>query len=101
MIRGAGFFRVGSNGTSAFTVPRKCKGSELASWEISLKPKLPIKKIIGERQDRCLYYSGTKIIKKGRRRKKFETVQLWYCKDCDSVFGPRALKGKPVDSCDP
>ncbi len=38
-------------------------------------PKLPIKKIIGERQERCLYCSGTKIIKKGKRRKKFETVQ--------------------------
>jgi hypothetical protein len=57
-------------------------------------PKLPIKTIIGERQDRCLYCSGTKIIRKGKRRKKFETIQLWYCKDCDTVFGPRALKGK-------
>ncbi len=61
---------------------------------VSSMPKLPIKKIIGERQDRCLYCSGTKIIKKGRRRKKFETIQLWYCKDCDTVFAPRALKGK-------
>ncbi len=56
--------------------------------------KLPIKKIIGERQERCLYCSGTKIIRKGKRRKKFETVQLWYCKDCDTVFAPRTLKGK-------
>ncbi len=51
-------------------------------------PKLPIKKIIGDRQERCLYCSGTKIIKKGKRRKKFETVQLWYCKDCDTIFAP-------------
>lgn len=57
-------------------------------------PKLPIKHTIGERQERCLYCSGTHIIKKGKRRKKFETVQLWYCKDCDHVFTPRALKGK-------
>ncbi len=57
-------------------------------------PKLPIKKIIGDRQERCLYCSGTKIIKKGKRRKKFETVQLWYCKDCDTVFAPRTLNGK-------
>ena len=57
-------------------------------------PKLPIKKIIGDRQERCLYCSGTKIIRKGKRRKKFETVQLWYCKDCDTVFAPRELKGK-------
>ena len=57
-------------------------------------PKLPIKKLIGDRQERCLYCSGTKIIKKRKRRKKFETVQLWYCKDCDTVFAPRTLKGK-------
>ncbi len=43
-------------------------------------PKLPIKKLIGDRQERCLYCYGTKIIRKGKRRKKFETVQLWYCK---------------------
>ncbi len=57
-------------------------------------PKLPIKKLIGDRQERCLYCYGTKIIRKGKRRKKFETVQLWYCKDCDTVFAPRTLKGK-------
>ncbi len=57
-------------------------------------PKLPQKHIIGARQERCLYCSGTHIIKKGKRRKKFETVQLWYCKDCDVVFAPRTLKGK-------
>ena len=57
-------------------------------------PKLPIKITIGARQERCLYCSGTRIIKKGKRRKKYETVQLWYCKDCDAVFAPRALKGK-------
>ena len=57
-------------------------------------PKLPFKNIIGERQERCLYCSSTRIIKKGKRRKKFETVQLWYCKDCDTVFAPRSLKGK-------
>ena len=32
--------------------------------------------------------------KEGTRRKKFETIQLWYCKDCDVVFTPRPLKGK-------
>ena len=57
-------------------------------------PNLSHKYIIGESQERCLYCSGTKITKKGKRRKKFETVQLWYCKDCDAVFTPRALKGK-------
>ena len=53
-----------------------------------------MKNIVGSLQERCLYCSGRRITKKGRRRKKFETVQLWHCKDCDQVFTPRALKGK-------
>jgi hypothetical protein len=48
----------------------------------------------GSQQERCIYCSGSKITKKGVRKKKFEPVQLWYCKDCDAVFTPRALKGK-------
>ena len=52
------------------------------------------KEHVGSQQERCIYCSGTKITKKGTRQKKFETVQLWYCKDCDAVFTPRALKGK-------
>lgn len=57
-------------------------------------PKLPFKQPVGTRQERCIYCSGTRLIRKGKRRKKFETVQLWYCKDCDHIFAPRALRGK-------
>ena len=53
-----------------------------------------MKSIVGAFQERCIYCSGKRIKRKGRRRKKFETVQLWYCKDCDQVFTPSALKGK-------
>lgn len=50
--------------------------------------------IVGANQDRCLYCRGARIVRKGKRRKKLETVQLWYCKDCDQVFTPKTLKGK-------
>ena len=53
-----------------------------------------MKEPVGSEQERCIYCSGTKLTKKGTRKKKFETVQIWYCKDCDTVFTPRALKGK-------
>lgn len=53
-----------------------------------------MKSIAGSLEERCIYCSGRRISKKGKRRKKFETVQLWYCKDCDQVFTPKALKGK-------
>ncbi|MFQ5801419.1 MAG: PD-(D/E)XK nuclease family protein [Candidatus Methylomirabilales bacterium] len=52
------------------------------------------KHTIGLSQDRCIYCSGKQIVKKGKRQKKLQTVQLWYCKNCDKVFTPHALKGK-------
>lgn len=57
-------------------------------------PKLSPHHIVGASQERCLYCSGSRIVRKGKRRKKLETVQLWYCKDCDKVFTPRALRGR-------
>ncbi len=49
-----------------------------------------------ERQDRCLYCFRTKIIKKGKRRKKFETIQLWYCKDFLEKLG--TIRGHGVSA---
>ena len=33
-------------------------------------------------------------MKKGTRKKKLETVQLFYCNDCKKVFTPQKVKGK-------
>lgn len=52
------------------------------------------KSIIGAIQEKCPYCSGASIVKKGRREKKMEIVQLWYCADCKKVFTPQAVKGK-------
>ncbi len=43
---------------------------------------------------KCPYCSGTQIIKKGLRTKKYETVQLYYCPHCQKKFTPGATKGK-------
>lgn len=40
----------------------------------------------------CPYCEGTDIIKKGRRGKKYETVQLYYCHHCRKKFTPLANK---------
>ncbi len=50
--------------------------------------------IIGTMTERCPYCSGTNIIRKGKREKKLETVQLWHCRDCVCVFTPQLAKGK-------
>ncbi len=44
--------------------------------------------------ERCIYCNGKKITREGKRRKKFETVQLWYCHSCDRVFTAQRAKGK-------
>jgi len=41
----------------------------------------------------CPYCKG-KIVKKGIRKKKFEAVQLYYCKNCDKKFTPAITKNK-------
>jgi transposase-like protein len=55
------------------------------------RPRLPI---VGAELERCVYCDGTQIRREGKRRKKRETVQLWYCGHCDRVFTPQRAKGK-------
>lgn len=42
----------------------------------------------------CPYCEGTDISKKGKRKKKHETVQLYYCKHCERKFVPGITKNK-------
>jgi transposase-like protein len=42
----------------------------------------------------CPYCKGTKIVKAGIRKKKLETVQVFYCKHCDKKFTPLVTKNK-------
>lgn len=46
--------------------------------------------------ERCPHCGGRKLIRKGIRRKKLESVQRWQCKVCHRVFtpGPGAMRGK-------
>jgi hypothetical protein len=46
--------------------------------------------------ERCIYCDGTRITREGKRYKKLETVQLWYCHDCDRVFTPQVAHGKRI-----
>ncbi len=50
--------------------------------------------LIGADLERCIYCRSTAITKKGKRHKKHETIQLWYCKHCATVFTPQIAKGK-------
>ncbi len=37
---------------------------------------------------------NNEVIKRGKRKKKHETVQLYKCKDCSKAFTPKKVKGK-------
>ena len=51
-------------------------------------------KIIGADTERCFFCDGTIITRRGKRHKKHEIVQLWYCYTRDIVFTPQRTKGK-------
>lgn len=44
--------------------------------------------------DRCPYCESREVVKRGRRQKKFETVQLYLCKTCNKTFSSQIVKGK-------
>ena len=52
------------------------------------------RRLIGAELERCIFCQGTAITREGKRYKKLETVQLWYCRTCDRVFTPQRAKGK-------
>ena len=54
----------------------------------------PRRPLIGANTERCIYCEGTRITREGKRYKQLETVQLWYCHDCDRVFTPQVVQGK-------
>lgn len=41
-----------------------------------------------------MFCQSRKIIRAGKRHKKFESVQLWYCHHCERRFTPQPAKGK-------
>lgn len=52
------------------------------------------RRLIGVNVERCIYCDRLGIRKEGKRYKKLEVVQLWYCPHCDAVFTPQKAKGK-------
>ncbi len=39
-------------------------------------------------------YCQAKVVKRGKRKKKYERVQLYYCKNCDKTFTSQITKNK-------
>lgn len=43
---------------------------------------------------RCIYCESKNVVKRGKRKKKLEDVQLWKCADCARTFTGLNIKGK-------
>ena len=46
----------------------------------------------------CPHCHSTKFVKKGNRKKKLETVQLYRCRVCEKVFTSQLIKGNRFPS---
>jgi transposase-like protein len=44
--------------------------------------------------EHCPYCLSRRIIRRGRRRTRHESIQLYFCKDCEKTFTPIVLKSK-------
>jgi len=51
-------------------------------------------RLVGGELERCIFCDQKGITRQGKRYKKLETMQLWYCPSCDRVFTPQRAKGK-------
>src|SRR3989338_10325788 len=45
-------------------------------------------------EDRCPYCKSKKFVKRGKRKKRLEVVQLYKCGDCARTFTAQFVKGK-------
>ena len=51
-------------------------------------------KKLEKKVESCPYCQGKDIVKKGRRKKKLEEIQVYFCKSCQKKFTPQISKSK-------
>jgi len=44
--------------------------------------------------ERCMYCQSKNVVKRGKRKKRLEEVQLYRCRDCERTFTEQRIKGK-------
>jgi transposase-like protein len=50
--------------------------------------------LLDRKIERCPYCQSRGVVRRGRRQTKYESVQLYLCKDCHKTFSPKILKNK-------
>lgn len=54
------------------------------------------RQLVGAELERCILCNGTKITREGKRYKKLETVQLWYCHTVTGSLRHRKRRARPI-----
>ena len=44
--------------------------------------------------EQCPYCQGSNVVKKGKRKKKMEEIQIYFCKHCQKKFTPQISKSR-------
>lgn len=72
----------------------KTISDNLQKSEEDTKQETVLEKYLQPGTEQCPYCQGKKIVKRGKRQKKFEIVQLYFCKKCQKTFTPQSIKGR-------
>ena len=83
----------------AFFLPNKRrKGKMSATREVLTQPIREGKSVVSDFSapeiSQCPYCASKDIIKRGKRKKKLEVRQRYYCNSCKRSFVPQTVKGK-------
>ena len=83
----------------AFFLPiRRQRAKISGTREVLTQPGREEKKIVSDFStpeiSQCPYCAGKDIIKRGKRKKKLEVRQRYYCNSCKRSFVPQTVKGK-------
>src|SRR5262249_45233498 len=96
-IRRPALQKAGSSDVFANSTPESCHDrlrrnmQRLSSSTNSHASQHPLKD-----PERCPHCNSRRLIRKGTRKKKLESVPLWRCKSCGRTFtpGPRPIRNK-------
>jgi transposase-like protein len=83
----------------AFFLPNRRQSPKIsATREVSTLPRREVKDVISDFSvpeiNQCPYCASKDVIKRGKRKKKLEVRQRYYCNSCKRSFVPQTVKGK-------
>ncbi len=99
MKKGGGVVKLFFRRFKAFFSRNRYKTSKISKNPQALpQPTRKVKDVIDDFStpeiNQCPYCAGKDIIKRGKRKKKFELRQRYYCNSCQRSFVPQTVKGK-------